>query len=306
MKKILILSVLLICVSFCWAQKSAIHLKLKKGETYKQSTKAVSIVEQQVMGMDMEVKMIISGNMSYKVISVTEEGYEMEVSYNSLSLNMSMPQGTTAYDSEDETDEEPYAKALRAMKNKPFQVSLSKYGEVREVRNLDAMFDDVIRQFGDLPAADQEQIKTQLMNSYGEKSFKGSIEMLTSIYPRKKVAVGDEWGTAITLETGFSIDIKSSFTLEEIAADYYVIKGESEIETALKDELVEVNGMKMQYDLSGKMDANIKVDKNTGWIMDAVFIQQISGEAKIQDSAQMPGGITIPMKINNESTYSDQ
>ena len=39
----------------------------------------------------------------------------MEVSYNSLAFSMSMPQVTTAYDSEDETDEEPYVKALRAM-----------------------------------------------------------------------------------------------------------------------------------------------------------------------------------------------
>ena len=64
--------------------------------------------------------------------------------------------------------------------------------------------------------------------------------------------------------------------------------------------------MKTKYDLSGTMDADIRIDRKTGWIMDAKFIQQITGEAEIQDSPQMPGGISIPMKINNESTYSDQ
>ena len=72
MKKLLIIPVLLICVSCCWAQKSAIQLNLKNGETYQQSTKAVSTVEQQIMGMDMEIKIIVSGKMSYTVKSITE------------------------------------------------------------------------------------------------------------------------------------------------------------------------------------------------------------------------------------------
>ena len=64
-----------------------------------------------------------------------------------------------------------------------------------------------------------------------------------------------------------SAKMETVYELKELSDSYYQIFGNSRIETADKDAYIESNGMPMKYDLTGSMDSEIKVDKNTGWII---------------------------------------
>ena len=49
----------------------------------------------------------------------------------------------------------------------------------------------------------------------------------------------------------------------------------------------------------------IKVDKNTGWIIEAKINQEMKGETQVNATPQMPDGMTIPMMMNNEINFTD-
>ena len=62
--------------------------------------------------------------------------------------------------------------------------------------------------------------------------------------------------------------------------------------------------MPVQYDLTGEMQSEIKVDKVTGWIIEANIRQDVKGDVYIKENSKIPGGMKIPMVMKNDMVYS--
>ena len=306
MKKLLNFIILLIIITNCQAQQTNLSLKLKKGNVYKQITNSKMIITQDFGGQKMNMEMLLEGGMSYLVKKIYQGKYVMEVKYDSLSMSMQLPQGKMKFSSEDKNEQNIFSSLLTEMKKIPFEITMTKTGKVIDVKNIDSMFDSMFKKFSDIPENQLAQIKTQLMNAYGEKAFRGNIEMITAIYPNYPVRKEESWQINTKLESGMSGNINSTYSLTEKASDYYIIVGESNITTEDKDAYVQVNGMPTKYDLKGKMISNIKVDKNTGWIIEAKINQTIEGNVFIKNNPEMEEGMKIPMTINNQMIYSNK
>ncbi|MGL1885476.1 MAG: DUF6263 family protein [Reichenbachiella sp.] len=306
MRKFLTIPTLLFVITFCQAQKSTLILNLKKNVEYTQLTKSQSTIIQDINGQKMNIEMTITGNMSYFVNTVTNDGFEIDVSYKSLSISMQLPQGTMEFSSEKKIEEDVFSLILTEMKNKKFQIKMTRYGRVSEVRNIEVLFESAFSKFSEIPEAQLAQIKTQLLKAYGEAAFKGNIEMVTAIYPNGKVKKGAEWEIETKLEGGMSADMTTTYKFSDSTNDYYIITGESIIETADKDAYIQSNGMPMKFDLNGTMSSDIKIDKKSGWIIEAIVSQEIKGDTFIKENPQMPNGMKIPVIMKNEITFANK
>lgn len=47
------------------------------------------------------------------------------------------------------------------------------------------------------------------------------------------------------------------------------------------------------------MISKIKVDRNTGWILEAQMNQKIKGDAYIKGNSKIPNGMKVPMTMTN-------
>ena len=130
------------------------------------------------------------------------------------------------------------------------------------------------------------QIKAQIMNAYGEKAFKGNIEMSSAIFPDKRVRKGDKWTITTNLESGMSAVMTSEYTLADVTPTYSLIKGESVIETANKESYTKANGRPVRYNLKGSMISEIKVDPASGWTMEAKIDQDIRGDVYMKENEE--------------------
>lgn len=340
MKKIILLLLVLIYTSYCQAQKSKnstsamtrlmlaslpinhnlftdqvsknkvspneiIELNLIKGETYRQNTLAEMSVEQSVGGEGITIKMQISGKTAYKVLDVIDSIYDIEVRYESLGMKMDMPGGGLTINSENLNTNDVFSKVLGTMKNHSFQIKISKTGKVIEVRNIEGLFNG-INEFPELPAAQKEQIKKQLADSYGEKSFKNNLEIGLSIFPKKPVSLGEFWTIKGKFESGSTAEMETTYELKEIASDYYFLTSKAKITTLNKDVYADRNGMQIKSDLNGTATAEIKIDKKTGWIIYSKMNQNISGTTTIKGNEMMPDGMTLPLKMNNVITINEK
>jgi hypothetical protein len=306
MKNLLIASVFLFLFHTTFSQKVDLKLDIEEGQTYKQITNAHATIIQDLNGQKMEMVMVIYGEMSYLVKSKSKDLYEMEVQYDRLKMDMEMPQGTMSFDSENASEEDIFSSIMSTMKNKPFVVKMTEKGKIEEISNVQVLFEDMFDQFPDLPEAQLSQIKKQMMDAYGEKAFKGNIEMITSVFPDHKVAIGDKWNVETKLESGMAAKVESTFELIESTKEYNLIQGEAQMETEDKDAYVETNGMPLKYDLSGKMLSDITIDAQTGWIIEAKIQQNLSGNTHIKDNPQIPGGMSIPMEIQSETVVTSK
>lgn len=298
MKTIFTLFLTILTITFCQAQKVNLSLKLQKGEDYKQTTQAQSLVSQEIMGMKMDITMSIAGTMNYRVKAVNGSVYELDVTYEHMSVSMDMPQGKMDYDSESGTD--AFSKVLAAMKNKPFQVKMNKNGKVLEVKNVETLFESAFAKIPEVSETQKRSIMSQLKQAYGEAAFKGNIEMITAIFPDKPVAKGEQWNVATKLESSFPVNLSTTYTYQEEGGDYYKIAGESVVKSEEKGTYVEVSGMSIKYDLEGTMASDIVIDKKSGWIREAKIKQHIEGAGTPKSNGMLPEGFQIPIIVENE------
>lgn len=300
MKTIFTLILTVFVLTSFQTQNSDLSLKLEKGKEYKQITNSKATIIQEVNGQKMNMVMTIKGTMTFLVKDITENGYNMDAKFEELSMSMQMPQGLMEFSSEKNDANDIFSTILGAMKDKAFGITMSKTGKITDVKNVEALWSTAINTFDQLPEMQKEQIKAQIMKAYGGEALKGNIEMVTAIYPDSPANRGDKWTINTKLESGMSANMTTDYEFAELTSEYALIKGKSTIVTADKDAYIESNGMPMKYDLTGSMDSEIKVDKNTGWIIEATINQKIEGDTYIKENPQLPNGMKIPMTMIND------
>ena len=192
------------------------------------------------------------------------------------------------------------------MKKNSFSLVLLKNGKVKQLSGIENLFSSIFEKFPELPEAQKQQLKEQLEKAYGEKAFKGNIEMVTAIFPDHPVNKGDKWVIKNELESGMAMKMETNYVFQGKKDAHYLILGESVLKTVDKDAYVQANGMPLKYDMEGKMVSDIKIDKESGWIVEAKLNQELKGDAHIKDNPQIPGGLTIPMVMVYETEISDK
>lgn len=298
MKKTLytLLALFFLC-AFQHAQHK-IEMKLSKGQIYRHILNMDMNIKQTVQGTEMDINMKMKCHVVYKVKEAVNSIYDIEASYEKLSMDMGMSGNIMSFDSEKKDDSHPLAAVLGAMVNKPFTMKMNSAGKVLEVKGIDTMFANMFDKMPNLTEEQKEQFKTQFSQAYGEKTLKGNFDMTTAIFPSRAVTVGDTWHMHSKLESSMPLSIKTVYKLKSVSDSAYHITGESDMMTTDNDKYTEISGMAMRYDMKGTMQIEIAVNKKTGWILNGNVKQNFEGKAFIKDSPTIPGGMELPMKIS--------
>ncbi|WP_183563915.1 DUF6263 family protein [Mucilaginibacter sp. SP1R1] len=306
MKYLFNLFLLLIVSVSCQAQKLKLTLNLTKGNTYSMVTNTVSTIKQTINGQANNVDLTIAGTTSFKVLNADDSVYYMEVNYKSLSMKMQLPTGPISFDSQKKDPSDIMSSILAGLVNKPFTATFTKSGKVHEVENVEIMIASVLDGFPQIQGEQKQQIKNQFLQSFGAKAIKGNIEMSTAVFPEVPVSKNDKWTINTILESAMTANLNTVYQLTDVTPTSYIIHGNATIETSKKDDFKTVNGMGMKYNMSGTMTMDIKADKTTGWISESKTKQMISGTVEIKDNPKVPGGMTFPMSVVNESVTTDK
>jgi hypothetical protein len=164
---------LLFFVSFSFAQEQTLSFNLAKGATYLHSSHATSKIVQQLSGT---TKLEIEGKTAFTVVDIIDTVYEMDVVYKELSMRQTGPNGAVVEISSKQESRNVMSILLKGFIGEPFRVSMSKYGRILAVKNLDAIIDKNLSAINGITDAQKAMIKTQMLSSFGEKSFKGSLK----------------------------------------------------------------------------------------------------------------------------------
>lgn len=305
MKKILFAFLMAIISLAGYGQKVKPALKLIKGNTYYLATTAHSVVKQTINGQVNNIDMTIDGRMSFKVLNADDTLYYMEVNYTKVGMKMQLPTGNVAFDSDSRDSTNIMARIMAGLTNKPFTASLTKSGRIRSIQNAENMITSMIDGFKEVPAAQKEQLKSQLSQSFGSGALKSNLEMAMSILPETAVAKNDKWTIKNNLEGAMSAKIVSVYQLVDITPQSYVIHGNATLETDNTAADKTINNMPMKYNMIGVMVSDVIVDKATGWISSSKIKQNIEGTVEIKDNPKVPGGLTFPMSVTSETSSTD-
>ena len=306
MKRLLILIFVTAFFQTVFAQKQKLAFNLVVGKTYYQIMQSSSNIEQDIKGQKVSINLTISGQIAFKVTNLNDTMYDISVSYHQLAMSMKLPNRNVNFNSDNKDENDNFSKLLSVIIDKPFFVKMTTLGRIVEVKNIDSVFEEALDKFTKLSETQKQQMMGQLMQAFGEKSFKSNFEMITAIYSNNPVEKGDTWTTKTDLETGMAATLITTFELKDKVENYNLIIGNGNIETLSKDAYTQVNGMPAKYNLTGTLNSSLKVDNKTGWIMEGKINELISGTVEIKDNPNLPGDMSIPMSISAENTYSSK
>jgi hypothetical protein len=305
MRLLLNVAFALLLLTPCQAKKRKLELNLSKGVTYSQRMiNTVSTVET-LNGQQVKMNISTAARIKYKVIDFQNSIYDMDVRYDSLSLKMSSPVVNVEFNTDKLDEKAINSNILGALINKPFIVRMTKTGKIIEVKNFDYLFSTLFDQFTQFDEAQRTQIIGQMKQTYGEKQIKTNLEKCLTIFPDLPVSTGSKWTISSQLDSGTATKMETAYQLKKMNNSTAVIHGVSKISSVDKNSYIESNQIPMKYDLTGTMASKIKLHSKTGWIMDASINQTITGTIDIKENPLLPGGMKIPITVNNEMRITE-
>lgn len=304
MKKNLTLALLFFISIATYGQKQTLQLNLASGSTYYMTTNAKMMITEDINGQQQTINSTIASKISFKVTTVTDTGYTMNVQFGRVAMQMNVAGKSVNFDSESKT-KDIFSTIMGNMTNKSFTIVMSKKGRVSSIKDIDKVYEGMFEGLSNITPEQKAQFKAQMMQSFGPKALKGSIETATAIFPNNKVGKADKWTLSTKIESVMAADLTSAFTLQDITDSNYLLHGDAVIKTDDNAPFVELSGMPVKYHMAGTAVYDMKLDKVTGWTTEARITQTIKGNVEIKDNPKVPGGMSIPMTVNTDQSISD-
>lgn len=304
--KYLLTVLLLFALSYCTAQKVKPVLDLTTGNTYYMASKANSSITQILNGQGNSFNIEVAYRMAFKVIDAIDSTYNMEVSYQAISIKLQGAGVSVEMDSKKNDPQDIPSMMMAAMTNKPFKITITKKGRITAVENIEKMIDGVFDSFQQIDTVKKQQVKSQLIKFLGADALKGTIESETAIFPDKAIAENDKWPVKTSIGSPVNTVVLMNYQLTSVAGNYYQVYGEGAMVTDKNAKPVFIIGLSVNYDLTGTAISYITIDKTTGWISEVKSKQAMKGSMRIPDGPQVPGGMTIPMTVSTDIITTDK
>ena len=288
------------------AQGSALlRYKVNIGDKFTYETVTDQVISQNIMGMEQVIKQKITMVYDMEVIGENAGVYEIRNTYRKAKFSMDggALMGTVEYDSENPPAEvEAMARGYAALVGQTFTYHTNQLGEIVSVSGLSEMMDAIVNQFGDLPEAELEAMRTSLESQYGDTPMSTNLQAASPAFPEKKVKVGKSWERSYTQNTGFSMDINSVYTVKSLAGDEAVIA--SALTTTTDPEsAMEMSGMTLKYNMSGTGSGEVRYAKTTGVVTQSTTTQSINGDVNAS-GGMMGEGMSWPITIESTTTLN--
>jgi hypothetical protein len=163
-------------------------------------------------GQENTVDLQMNTEMEFTVLEEIENGYRMDVRYANIVNTMTTQMGEMSFNSTGDGDD-AMSKVFKALTEQTFQVDLSYKGEVLSVDGIDQMWANAMNVVSELDEKQTEQLLGQLKESFGENSFKQSLQMGFDAFPDKKVKIGAEWTKEGSITTTLTMSTVSVYKL---------------------------------------------------------------------------------------------
>ncbi|MFI5153856.1 MAG: DUF6263 family protein [Chitinophagales bacterium] len=292
------------CISVLAQGQYALALNLQKGNTYFLKINSTIDVNSEMNGEKMPVNSIMNAIARCKVVNASDMDYELEVSYDSMHLSIKSPMGYIEFGSGPSSSKVNMMPGpFGGMMNQRMTVTVLKNGAVSKIKGPDTTgFSSMLKRYPQI-----DQLKKMLfmghMKHFDKEAMKKNLEMMTAIFPNKKVSLHEEWGASIQPDSIMNHSMKTSYQLVDYKGGLATIQGHStSSSTGMQKQNNDFPGT---YNLNGKTESTIVVDANTGWVKQAEIRNDLSGQIQLKDSPMVKGGKTIPVQMAVVSRITD-
>src|SRR5258708_26515675 len=204
-------------------------------------------------------------------------------------------------DSEGDTSN-VFNKIMRSMKGKKFQFTLSKYGLVESVDNIENLWSGMDKLSQDPQVA---QLKVAMERSFGKSAFKRSIESSLVYYPEEKVQAGATWKHNIVGGMELPLQTANNWKLESVTEPTAIVTSDGEITTTDTTKVIPLMGaFKATANLKGRQVIKSTISITHGWPQTCKSYSEIKGKMILLAGGQIQEDMPMQMEIATEAEYT--
>lgn len=300
-----VLIALTILFNSCSQDNSSLKIQMAKGDVFELEMKTLNEMDQTSMGARVQMRTDITqyGNIEVKEVT-SDDIFKFQLMYNRIvqQVKMTSPAETSYTIDTDQPDSIQSEEAIEAYKSmslmlkKPFDVSMNKRGEVLTCASAEY-------EAGLKKLADENPIMKMAIDQLSIETQKAGIQSIFVVLPEGKTTAGSEWT--------YKSDAYTSSYPVVIESNYKVIKSDENITTLSSKGTVSINKnakgmmamMVKMMDLTGDVNAEIKLDSKTGLPLQNKIVTQMKGSMKmfganIPLSVKTTQDISIKKKVN--------
>jgi len=301
MKRIVALALAAVLCAFTNLPKELqLRYVFKKGDSFEWTQTVMLTQNIAVAGQEIKNEIATKAAMLMKTLEVSGNNAKFEVEYTSIVMKIKSQQGDVAMDSEGDTTN-VLNKIVNKMKGKKFAFTLSKFGTVESVENVENIWSGL----GKLSDPMAAQIKPTVERSFGKNEFKRSIENSLAYYSDQKVQAGSTWKQTVT---GFNetlpLQLNNVWTLDSVTDPTGVVVSDGVISTTDTTKVVPMMGQfKAIANLKGRQVTKSTISTKEGWPQTCKSYTEIKGKMMLLAGGQIPEDMPMQMDVTTEAEY---
>ena len=280
----------------------SLGLHLDKGHVYLMHVSAKAKGSNEMEGKKMDFSAAMNGISRIRVLEAGEQEFTLEASYDTLHMTMMTPMGRSEFSTSPSLREMAGGKA-DPMNLPHLLITVSKNGSIKKIMNPDTT-GGMLSILKNLPML--EAMKRMMMmrqtgssgqqkKSNGHKAMKERMELITAVYPDKKVGLHEHWGHSFQADSVLDQMVSTDFELLAYGGGVATIRGHAESKKVSMPK--KGPGFPVDLDIASKVESNFSVDAASGWIKSGDFSAETKGQVQIKDSKAPGGARNMPFQL---------
>jgi hypothetical protein len=267
--------------------KKLLRLNLEKGAVYEMTMNMDNHMDQEMMGQQMKMDQKMQMVTSMTVADVLpNKNFMLTYQYKSIRMDMETMGQTMSFNTDNPDDDNPASSMLKGMTTVELKMEITSRGEVVDIEG----FESFNNAFGQNP-----QLKGMLQMFSDKEAFKSNFSKTFSYFPEDKVSVGDTWNSTQQLKDFMNMNFDMHFTVTDIEDDKITLDVNSDFSSSSP---IEQGGMKMEMDMTGKQNGEMKINSEDGMVSSSDLSQDISMLMKMTNP-QTQKEQEIPMEMKS-------
>ena len=276
------------------ADNYTLKYNLEKGKAYKQHSVNEMNMAMSAMGQDINMKMKMNIDISYDVIDKTNDGYNIQMTYQRIKMNLTSPTAFTLdSDSTENSSDKNSADLLKSLVGVPIDIQLTEQGKVTSVKGVDKLMEKI-------NAVSNPQFSQMFSQQFSEKAIKNMIEQFSFYFPDKPVAVNDSWDVSTTASSnGIDIINKMTLTLKQVANNVATIDLTGTLATPEGGVSTNIQGMDAKISSNGTQTGTFQMNTKTGWVVSSEVTQKYTQNIEVMGQT-MPQQVELKITVTGE------
>lgn len=225
---------------------------------------------------------------SYDWVSVEQKDFEKQVSYDSAKADDNIS---------------PLLWGYRALLGEVFQVKISKFGKIEQVKGFLEVHQSITKKIKPNPG--KKMLIRQIQSQFNDFAMQELLTNLTDIYTDKKVDKGSSWDKSFETSYESQMVFNSKLTVNDITDDGFAVIGlESKIKTKFGAKPVTRGSMELKSKSTGSQTGTIRINEYTGEIISSDINQKMTTLTEvISSNVQTPKSNNVEIESSTHFEF---